>query len=393
MARVPGVSRAGYHAWAGRPPSAHAEADAALLERIRAVHAASRETHGAPRVHAQLRAGGERHGRKRIARLTRGAGTTGASRGNGGPVTTRRDRGARPAPDLAGRDFSAPGPDRLWVTDITSIPTAAGFLHLAVVLDAWSRRVVGWSMANHLRTEPVLAALEMSPGRRRSCGTIPHSDQGSQFTSLAFGDRRREAGVRPSMGSVGDACDDAMCESFFASLECELLARRRFASQAEARMAVFSFIEGFYNPVRLHSALGHIRAELASTEGHPPFVHPPPQPHPAFQVLDGHTGVAFPVHEGLQHGEGLGEAVAGGGPVPPGQAFEPGELRQGDSPDPAVLPDLVQPPPQPEGLFFVVGGHARAPRAPRKPPSGESSARSRPRGHPRTSRAAPPRPR
>ena len=257
MARVLGVSRAGHYAWASRPASAHAETDAALLERIRTVHAASRETYGAPRIHAELRAGGERHGRKRIARLMRGAGITGVSRRRGGPVTTRRDGGARPAPDLVDRDFSATGPNRLWVTDITSIPTAAGFLYLAVVLDAWSRRIVGWSMANHSRTELVLAALEMALGQRRPCDTILHSDQGSQFTSLAFGNRCREAGVRPSMGSVGDAYDNAMCESFFASLECELLDRRRFASQAEARMAVFSFIEGFYNPVRLHSALGY----------------------------------------------------------------------------------------------------------------------------------------
>ena len=257
MARVLGVSRAGYYAWASRPASAHAETDAALLERIRTVHAASRETYGAPRIHAELRAGGERHGRKRIARLMRGAGITGVSRRRGGPVTTRRDGGARPAPDLVDRDFSATGPNRLWVTDITFIPTAAGFLYLAVVLDAWSRRIVGWSMANHSRTELALAALEMALGQRRPCDTILHSDQGSQFTSLAFGNRCREAGVRPSMGSVGDAYDNAMCESFFASLECELLDRRRFASQAEARMAVFSFIEGFYNPVRLHSALGY----------------------------------------------------------------------------------------------------------------------------------------
>ena len=257
MARVLGVSRTGYHAWASRPPSAHAEADAALLERIRTVHATSRETYGAPRVHAELRGQGERHGRKRIARLMRGAGITGVSRRRGGPVTTRRDRESRPAPDLVDRDFSAPGPDRLWVSDITFIPTAAGFLYLAVVLDAWSRKIVGWSMANHLRTELVLDALEMALGQRRPGDVILHSDQGSQFTSLAFGNRCREAGVRPSMGSVGDAYDNAMCESFFASLECELLARRRFASQAEARMAVFSFIEGFYNPLRLHSALGY----------------------------------------------------------------------------------------------------------------------------------------
>ena len=257
MARVLGISRAGYYAWARRPASAHAETDAVLLERIRTVYAASRETYGAPRVHAVLRAGGGRHGRKRIARLMRGAGISGVSRRRGGPVTTRRDREARPAPDLVDRDFSAPGPNRLWVTDVTFIPTAAGFLYLAVVLDAWSRRIVGWSMANHLRTELVLDALEMALGQRRPGDVILHSDQGSQFTSLAFGNRCREAGVRPSMGSVGDAYDNAMCESFFASLECELLDRRRFASQAEARMAVFSFIEGFYNPLRLHSALGY----------------------------------------------------------------------------------------------------------------------------------------
>lgn len=137
------------------------------------------------------------------------------------------------------------------------MPTAAGFLYLAVVVDAWSRRVVGWSMASHLRTELVLDALEMAIMQRRPRDVIHHSDQGSQYTSLAFGGRCREAGVRPSMGSVGDAYDNAMCESFFATLECELLDRRRFASQAQARMAVFTFIEGFYNPVRLHSALGY----------------------------------------------------------------------------------------------------------------------------------------
>jgi putative transposase len=257
MARVPGASRAGYYAWLRRPPSARATADAALLVRVEAVHAASRETYGAPRVHAELRARGERHGRKRIARLMRGAGLVGASHRRGGPTTTRRDKEARPAPDLVDRDFGATGPDRLWVADITFIPTAAGFLHLAVVLDAWSRKVVGWAMANHLRAGLVLDALDMAVGQRRPAGVIHHSDQGSQYTSLAFGKRCEEAGVRPSMGSVGDAYDNALCESFFATLECELLARRRFASQAEARMAVFSYVEGWYNPVRLHSALGY----------------------------------------------------------------------------------------------------------------------------------------
>ena len=254
---VLGVSEAGYYAWLRCPPSAHALADAALLKRVRTVHACSRGTYGAPRVHAELRADGKRHGRKRVARLMRAAGLVGASRRRTGVTTTRRDKGARPAPDLVDRDFGVTGPNRLRVADSTFVPSAAGFLYLAVVLDAWSRKVVGWAMANHLRAQLVLDALEMAVGQRRPKDVIHHSDQGSQYTSLAFGKRCKEAGVRPSMGSVGDAYDNAMCESFFATLECELLDRRRFASQAEAKMACFSFIEGWYNPVRLHSALGY----------------------------------------------------------------------------------------------------------------------------------------
>lgn len=257
MARVLGVSEAGYYAWRQRPLSAHAVADAALLKRVRTIHASSRETYGAPRVHAELRAGGEKHGRKRIARLMRQAGLVGASRRRDGVTTTRRDPEARPAPDLVDRDFTATAPNQLWVADITFVPTANGFLYLAVVLDAWSRKIVGWAMATHLRAELVVDALEMAIGQRRPGDVIHHSDQGSQYTSLAFGKRCKEAGVRPSMGSVGDAYDNAMCESFFATLECELLDRRQFASQAAARMACFSFIEGWYNPVRLHSALGY----------------------------------------------------------------------------------------------------------------------------------------
>ena len=180
MARVLGVSESGFHAWRHRHASAHAIADAALLKRIRTIHASSRETYGAPRVHAELRAGGEKHGRKRIARLMRAAGLVGASRRGGMIVTTRRDREARPAPDLVDRNFAATRPNQLWVADITFIPTASGFLYLAVVLDAWSRKVVGWSMANHLRAELVLDALEMAIGQRRPDCVIHHSDQGSQ---------------------------------------------------------------------------------------------------------------------------------------------------------------------------------------------------------------------
>jgi putative transposase len=156
------------------------------------------------------------------------------------------------------RNFAADRPNQLWVADITYVPTAAGFLYLAVVLDAFSRRIVGWAMETHLRTELVLAALEMAIGQRRRSNVIHHSDQGTQYTSLTFGGRCRGAGVRPSMGSVGDAYDNAMCESFFATLECELLARRRFTSQAEARMAVFSYIEGWYNPACRHSGTRYL---------------------------------------------------------------------------------------------------------------------------------------
>jgi putative transposase len=277
MARVLGVSKAGYYAWQQRPPSPRAQADGALLQRIRTIHASSRQTYGAPRVHAALRAEGLRHSRKRVARLMREAGLAGASQRRGGPVTSRRETERRPATDPVRREFRAEGPDQLWVSDITFIPTAAGFLYLAIVLDAWSRKIVGWAMANHLRTELVLDALEMAIGQRRPRGVVLHSDQGSQYTSLAFGMRCKEAGVRPSMGSVGDAYDNAMAESFFASLEAELLARRKFRSQAEARMACFSYIEAFYNPRRLHAALGYRspsdyeeQQALASSQTSPP---------------------------------------------------------------------------------------------------------------------------
>jgi putative transposase len=254
--RVLGVSPSGYYAWRKRPPAARAQADAALTEAIRAIHARSRGTYGAPRIHAELAAQGVHIGRKRVARLLQAAGLAGVSRRR--PVwTTRRDPAARPAPDLVQRAFAVDGPNRLWVADITYIPTWAGFLYLAVVLEAWSRRVVGWAMASHLRTELVLDALNMAVTQRRPRSVIHHSDQGCQYTSLAFGRRCEAAGVRPSMGSVGDAYDNALCESFFATLECELLDRRRFATRVEARLAVFDFIEGWYNPHRRHSALGY----------------------------------------------------------------------------------------------------------------------------------------
>jgi putative transposase len=258
MCRMLGVSPSGYYAWSGRPPSARAVADAALTGAIRRAHARGRGTYGAPRVHAELHGNGIHVGRKRVARLMAADGLAGISRRRS-VRTTVRDRDAVPAPDLVDRDFSAPGPDRLWVADITYLPTRAGFCYLAAVTDAWSRRVVGWSMATHLRTELVTAALDMAVARRRpGPGLVHHSDHGTQYTSLAFGRRLREAGIAASMGSVGDCYDNAMAESFFATLEVELIDRSDWATPAAARAAVFEYIEVFYNRIRRHSGIGNL---------------------------------------------------------------------------------------------------------------------------------------
>jgi putative transposase len=209
-----------------------------------------------PRIHAELVEDGEHVGRKRVARLMRAAGLEGVSRRKRTRTTVRGEE-LRPAPDLVERDFTADGPDQLWVADITYIPTWSGFLYLAVVLDVWSRRVVGWSMRKHLKTELVLEALNMAIWQRRPERVVHHSDQGTQYTSIAFGIRCRKAGIQISMGSVGDCFDNALAESFFATLECELIDRTSFRTRTEARLAVFDFIEGFYNPRRRHSGLGY----------------------------------------------------------------------------------------------------------------------------------------
>lgn len=271
--RVLSVSRSGYYAWCRRPASRRAREDLELLKTIRTIHATSRATYGVPRVHAELRATGVHVGKKRVARLMSAAGLEGVSRRKS-CRTTVRDPDARPAPDLVDRDFTASGPDRLWVADITYIPTTERFLYLAVVLDAWSRRIVGWAIAASLRADVVLAALEMAVARRRPKDVIHHSDQGTQYTSIQFGLRCGAYGVRPSMGSVGDAYDNAMCESVFATLECELLERVPRQPHAQTRRTLFEWIEGWYNPHRLHSSLGYrspvdferIKAEEAAEE-------------------------------------------------------------------------------------------------------------------------------
>ena len=257
MCRVLGISRSGFYAWTDRPMCDRKRFDLFLTGRIAAIHRRSRGTYGSPNIHAELADDhGIRVSRKRVARLMRAAGLKGASLRRY-VVTTQADPKAERPVDLVEREFYATAPDRLWVADITYIPTWSGFLYLAMVLDVFSRKVVGWAMDTHLRTELILQALEMAVTQRQPSGVIHHSDRGCQYTSYAFGKRCREAGVMPSMGSVGDAYDNAMAESFFASLERELLNRRRFRSQAEAKMAVFEWIEGWYNPHRRHSSLGY----------------------------------------------------------------------------------------------------------------------------------------
>lgn len=286
MCDVLELSRSGYYAWLRRGPSRHQRRDEELLSLIRAEHLASKGIYGAPRIHAMLERRGEQVSRKRVARLMRQAGLCGVTRRKRWRTTTR-DRDARPAPDLVDRDFTAEGPDQLWVSDITHVPTQRAPLYLATVLDVWSRKVVGWATGTEMPAELVVAALDMALARRRPKGTVVHhSDQGSQYTSTVFGQRCARAGVRVSMGSVGDCYDNAMAESFFATLEAELLDLvPLFEGPEHADRALFEFIEGFYNTRRLHSELGHRSpvefeaAELsADIHSYPQVVSLPPDP-------------------------------------------------------------------------------------------------------------------
>jgi putative transposase len=270
LCRMLGVSKSGYYAWRGRPPSERRRQDTLLIEKIREIHSRSRETYGYPRVHAELRSLGVRCGRRRVARIMRAAGLRGCVRGKK-RRTTRRDPRAAPAPDLLRRDFVAARPNRVWLADITYIPTREGFLYLAFILDTHSRKVVGWSMASHMRTELVVDALEMAVWRRRPvAGLVHHSDRGVQYTAISFGKRLEEVGIVPSMGRTGTALDNAMAESFIATLKTELVHRRRFPDREVARSAIFEYLEGFYNRRRLHSALSYqspMSYEEATMEG------------------------------------------------------------------------------------------------------------------------------
>jgi putative transposase len=258
LCRLLGVSRSGYYAWKNRPPSERFRFDAVLLEKIEMIHRNSRATYGAPRVHAELRAIGIRCARKRVARLMRLAKLRGSLRGRR-MRTTQRLALRQAAPDLVGRNFSSGEPDHLWVADITYVRSKEGFVYLAFILDACSRKVVGWSMATHLRSELVVDALQMAIARRKPApGLVHHSDRGVQYTSLSFGKRLEDEGFVASMGRVGSAYDNALAESFVATLKTELLYRSSWPSRQLARTAIFEYIEGFYNTRRRHSALGYL---------------------------------------------------------------------------------------------------------------------------------------
>jgi putative transposase len=257
MCRVFGVSRTGFHNWERRAPSDRALEDAWPTERIKRIYARSQGTYGAPRIHAELRLEHNvRVGRKRVARLMKAAGIAGV-RPRKRWKTTIRIPGVTPATDLVERHFRPPSPNALWVADITYLRSGEGWLYLAAVQDAYSRAIVGWSMATHLRATLVVDALEMALQRRRpGPGLIHHSDQGSQYVSLAFGRAAREAGIAVSMGCRGDAYDNAVAETFFATLKKELVNRRSWPTRLELQSAVFEYIEAFYNRRRRHSTLG-----------------------------------------------------------------------------------------------------------------------------------------
>ena len=262
MARVLRVSTSGYYDYKtkGGKLSPRASENQQLTETIARIHADSRGTYGAPRVHMELRLGQQTLiSRNRVARLMRLAGLKGIYRRRAWGCT-KRDPGATANPDLVRRQFNVDGPDVLWVSDVTEHKTEAGKLYLAVVIDAFSRRAIGWSIADHMRSELVVDALQMAIWRRRPPAgkTICHSDHGAQYTSWAFGRRLRGAGLLGSMGTIGDCFDNSLAESFFATLQMELLDRQKWETRQDLALAIFEYLEAFYNPVRRHSSIGYL---------------------------------------------------------------------------------------------------------------------------------------
>jgi putative transposase len=278
LCRLVKVSRSGYYAWAKRPPSRRNLADEVLAEQIHGFYTASRRTYGAPRIHDDLRDAGVQVGRKRVARIMRERDWQGVHRRSWRHVTTA-DPAAAPAPDLLDRDFTATAPNQKWVADVTYVPTVMGWLYLAVVLDVFSRRIVGWSIDTSRKTRLVCDAVAMAVTNRGGtvAGVIHHSDKGAEYTSRDLELALRRCGALPSMGSVADCFDNSMAEAFFATLETELFwaqPRRRFDSHREAKLAIFDYIEVFYNRQRRHTSIGSIppitlEARRADTLGLP----------------------------------------------------------------------------------------------------------------------------
>ena len=270
MCRLLRVSTSGYYAWRRRPKSARELSDEVLDVQIIEVFERSRCTYGAPRVHVELAHLGVHVGRKRVARRMRSLGLQGCSRRRFRHGTTVRNPDARPAPDLVERRFAAAAPDRLWVADVTYVPTTVGWLYLAVVLDVFSRRVIGWSMADNRKHTLVVEAVKGAVARRggKVAGVVHHSDQGGEYTAHGLDVELRRHGITASMGSVADCYDNALAESFFATLETELFDRHTFTSQREAKLAVFDFIEAFYNRQRRHSSLGYLSPQAYEERHH-----------------------------------------------------------------------------------------------------------------------------
>lgn len=260
LCRALGVSRAGFYAWQHRSPCTRAQADTALTREIRQVHVRSRQTYGAPRIRAELAAQGIAVSRKRVARLMRVAQLVGCSRRRRVVRTTVADPTAIPAPNVIRRDFYPAGPNRLWVGDITYVSTEEGWLYVATLLDAYSRRVVGWSMTDHLRTDLALDALVLALRRRHVIPgqLVHHTDRGCQYTATHYQAVLADAAITCSMSRRGNCYDNAMAESFFGTFKAELIDRVRWPTRQVARQAIFEWLEVFYNRQRRHSALGYV---------------------------------------------------------------------------------------------------------------------------------------